>query len=620
MADASTSYLVEVELRTIGDLVDGKVLGSVGHLNDSLEQSKGKAQSLGSAFRDFGADASDAFTGAIEKAGALAMTGAKIAGAAALGGAVYGVMGLNKELETTQYSIAAILDVAGKSSTFADGLSSAGDIMGKMRKDAAALPGEFSDLIGIFRSISTSGFNSGMNTEALEKMSAQAMAAGAVMGLRSDMVGRELAQALEGRVGAHNVFATRLGITGADAHKFKSEKPEQRVEALQKALGRYQGAVNAFGNTFEASWTAALDNGKKFLGDTSMPLFGAIKNELRNFNDWFDNNQGTVSEWSHRIGSFLVDGFYEGKRVLLEYGPAFIDFAENAYDKLRQIWIDVQPYIESVGASVKEALKDPGTIDKILDALKLYAAIKVGGGLAGAFGGIAKAGAGLGALGDLGGAAAGVGGLASAAGGAALALGVLAAALGDVVLLYEAYSEHRAAVAEVNTMMHQQAISLVDNMAKWDTATGKIDMASKQFQDAMADVGNNTGTFMDDIRLAGESSAELAQELLSCAAAAHNAAIDFAKKRFTDDDPGGPDPFGPAHLAFATGAGVAAAKEAKKAAGMPAGGGNTTINVTMTISSNQAPGQIARRVVSELARLKRDPKASRNVQNFSGAR
>jgi len=447
------------------------------------------------------------------------------------------------------------------------------------------------------------------------------MAAGAVMGLRSDMVGRELAQALEGRVGAHNIFATRLGISGDKAKSFHTAAPEKRVEMLSQALGRYQGAVDAFGNTFEASWTAAIDNGKKFLGDTTMPLFNALKGELRDINTWFDANQSTVFEWSFKIGNYLVDAFNGGKRLILEYGPAFLEFADNAYERFRSIWVDVKPYIESAGDAIKDGLKDPGTIDRIIDALKLYAAIKVGGGLSSALGGIAGAGAGVGALGDIGGSVASVTGLGSAAAGAGVSLMVLAGALVDVALIYEAYAEYRSATKEVAASERAMNQTIVRNIAAWDTSSGMVDTSSKAFTGALDDARNNVSTFASALGMLGgliaslyglhpPSAADKAADDLSEAAEDHNQQMRDLK----DISMLGVQPFN------TWSADAAAAASKKKAGGAPAGGGHTNITVHMTISSNQAPGQIARRVVSELARLKRDPKASRNAPNFSGAR
>lgn len=619
-------YLVDIRLETSGELVNGRALSS-------LDQVHAKAQSIGGAFRDFGSDAGSAFTGIVEGAGRFLETSAKIAGAAGLGAAAYGVIGLNKHLEETQYSIAAILEVAGQKATFADALAPAGDIMSRMRKDAAALPGEFEDLIGIFRSISTSGFNAGLSEDRLEKMSAQAMAAGAVMGLRSDMVGRELAQALEGRVGAHNIFATRLGITAGSG--FKGMAPEKRAEALEKALGKYQGAVAAFGNTFEAQWTSGIDNAKKFLGDTTMPLFGAIKNELKNFNEWFADNQGTVSEWSHKLGNFLVDAFYAGKSAFLEWGPALLDFAGNAYDKLVSIWVDIKPYVESLGDTFKEALKDPGTLDKIITALELYGAIKMGGGLAGAFGGIAKAGFGnVGAV--LGSGAAGVageGGMAGVAMGAAsagVALLALAEAAAVVALVYEAHKEYKEALVEQAQIMGNVTEAQIRHMSAMNGMTGKIDMGTTMFQTALADAAANTHNWTDSVIEADmglhaliPTSGELAQELLSCAAAAHNAAIDFAKGRDKENEDIGKGWDSYFHGMQIVGVQKAISnwgKAADKKHGVGAGSGNTNMYIQMTISSNQAPGQIARRVVDELGRLKYDPKASRSAPNFSAAK
>ena len=54
-----------------------------------------------------------------------------------------------------------------------------------------------------------------------------------------------------------------------------------------------------------------------------------------------------------------------------------------------------------------------------------------------------------------------------------------------------------------------------------------------------------------------------------------------------------------------------------KKGGPPAGGGHTNVYVSMTISSNQAPGQIARRAATEIARLATNRRSSGYAPNFT---
>lgn len=625
---ANITYLVEIELATKGSLVNAGVeeaAGKVAGLDRNMGGLSAATKDLASSYLDFGRSIGNAFMGVMDKVVDLGMGLTTLGATTAFGGLMYGAFSLNNELEKTTMSIASILQAAGQVPDIGTGLEKSASIMTSMRKDAAALPGEFQDLIGIFRTIATPGFNLGMTEQSLEKFSSRAMAAGAVMGLRSDMVGRELSQALEGRVGGHNVFATRLGITGAEAEKFRGLKPEERVAALEKQLTKYDGAVQAFGASFEAQSSTAIDNMKLFGVEASKPLFEKAKVALTEINGWFDNNQGTVTHYANAVGELIRDGFDKGRLVLLEYGPAFITFAENAYDRLKGIFIEAKPYLEAFGEKMKEILSDPGTIDKIITALKLYAAIKVGGALlsvGGPVGGIAKAGfafagAGGGIGSGLGGVGGALGGMAGAEGGlaallpglagAASALFILAAAAAAAYAGYRVYNEYTDAVKEATVIQTNNTNAMVDNLAKW-SKDGEIDTAGEAFKDALQQMTDASG--------------EAAAALFSLATEAHND-YERIKKRTQKDtlddvNAGTMATFGMYAQAFAA-TGVTAIKKAEepKKKGPPAGGSHTNVYVSMTISSNQAPGQIARRAAGEIARLSSNRRSSGYAPDFT---
>src|SRR5689334_8082961 len=119
----STSYLVSIDLQTTGNL-EGK-LGAATAKTQDLHSSLGKLSS--------------GFTAIVERAGEVALTIGKWAGAGALGAVAYGIFHINKELETTSISLASMFGANGFSKDMTQGMQMSGDILAKMRKDAAAL-------------------------------------------------------------------------------------------------------------------------------------------------------------------------------------------------------------------------------------------------------------------------------------------------------------------------------------------------------------------------------------------------------------------------------------------------------------------------------------------------
>src|SRR5437773_2390029 len=147
-----TVYRLVVDMSTTGSLGPGleklgKVGASVGGVLDSVS----------SGLTSIGSSVANALTGAVERTADLAVGLGKVGAVAAGGAAAYGVAKLNADLEDTQISLAGILNAQGMSNGLDDAMSRAGGVMKEMRKDANALPGEFSDLINIFRMSATPG-------------------------------------------------------------------------------------------------------------------------------------------------------------------------------------------------------------------------------------------------------------------------------------------------------------------------------------------------------------------------------------------------------------------------------------------------------------------------------
>ncbi len=618
---ADLRYDVEIDLAVKGS----GGLGGLSGIGSGLDK-------LGGAFTKFGGRVAEAFTGAVEQAGSFAMSMAKVGVGAGLAGAAYGVLKLNNNLETTQTSIAAVLNAQGEVGNIGAGMDKAGTLVAKMREDAKQLPGEFEELVQIFQSGISSAGNAGLNSIQFEKMSAQAMAAGKAMSVPLDQAGRELAQLLEGRAGAHNVFGTRLGITATDG--FNKSSKEDQVKRITEALAKYDPAIKQFGTTFDAISSATVDNIKAFGMTATGPLFEHVKATLTDINNWFDNNKGQVSQWANQLGRWLAEAFDKGKAVVMDWWPAISAFAENAYNRITAIWADVGPTVSKIGESIQGFLKDPGSIDKIIKVLELYAMVKVGGGAMDLLGGLGGGGGGAaGAMGGMGGGA--LGALLGGAGTVALTVGAVTIAAQVAQLLggnsgkeYDMFegNDWWSTVGNLFVRKAQYAVDqdndTASTHARLIATYGQMDMASQAYQ-----------ARIEGLIASGD---ELGASMLGAAAAANSAAGALAKLGGSGvpppTEPGG-EAYGTSALNYignmaASGvaakiAGDAAAKAADKKKGGGGGGGGAQ-KVEITINSNQAPGQIAREVVLEvqrsLADKRRNPGSSVSVRNFSAIR
>jgi len=613
---SGSRYIVDIELN-MPEGAGSSMLGKASSIADGMEKRLGK---VGSAF-------ADGFTGAVEYVGDKLATLGKIGIGAGVAAVTYGVLGLNKELEATQVSLAAVLNSQGMAAGMADGMEMASGWLKQIKKDAKDLPGEFSDLLGIVQSGAGAAFNAGLDVKGFEAIAAQGMAAAKSMSVPIDQAGRELAQLLEGRAGGHNVFGTRLGI---HSEGFNEKDSAARLKILTEALAKFEPAIKTFGDTFVAQSSTLIDNAKTFLGAATGPLFVRIKDTLAEANSWFDANQDTILGWAHTVGDDLGWAFDKGKEKVLEYGPPLLGFFDRAKDKFIEIWTSAEPYLEKIGGLVKGFLNDPGAIDKLVKLVEAYAAVKVGGGIAGFAGGAVPGsgavGAGIqagafgymagdyaGGLGAVGAGAAGGAAFGGQVGGASGAVvgGILGTVAGEFVTLdqeLKAYQE-----AQLSNYMH-----LLEFDRNSHDAHGRIDTSSKGFADAV-EAAAASANFLDSAfgnvaTQMGIAAAKLNILTIEADSLKSRQASAAASAKQIDD-------------AIAASnkktEGERAAKRAeldKKKAGAAGKGGVSIGNVNITVSSNQSPGQIARDVMKEAVGMKRYRTSSPRVANYSAGR
>lgn len=375
---ADSKYVVELDLRKVGDFglqeAEKKTAG-LERATDRLSKAWDRLADSGAVQRLGGA-----VDWANGKMASFARTAALVGGVTLFAGATYGVTQLNNELEQAELSLGAIFKAQGVTSTVPSGVILARDVIADMREDAKRLPGEFQDLLSIFRLGATPALQSGLDPDEWRNLAAQAMAAAKAVGTPLDQAARELTLLLEGRAGAQNTFGTKLGLTGSEAEKFNQLDPAKRVERLRVELGKYKEAIDVYGESYDAISSTFADNVKTFGRLATNPLFERVKDTLSDLNTWFDANQGTVEAWADHLGVRLEGAFDWGRQKVEEWGPLVINFASTAYDRFIAIWHDVEPAVQRIAELIKEALADPnGSLDKLI----LLASLSAGSGLLG---------------------------------------------------------------------------------------------------------------------------------------------------------------------------------------------------------------------------------------------
>lgn len=622
-------YLVELEFKRIGDF-------GLDQLGAKLKRSEKGFDSFKKGWNDLRSSTqplTDAFDGVARSAMGFMKMGAMAGGAALFAGATYGVANLNNELEKVTIGLGVIFNASGVASDVPVGIERAKNAITQMRRDAQRLPGEFSELQNIFTTAATPAFRNGASINTLEKLSAKAMVAGKVTNMDMGQVAREFTLLMEGRAGSHNTFGSKMGLTGDLAKQFNAMSGEKRFAELEKLLGKYEGGLSAFENTFDAQSSTLVDNLKSYAIKGTSSLFIHVKDTMKEANDWFTAHQDEATSFAVKWGSRLVSGFEAGKRVVQEYGPLLLNFTETAYGRWTTFWNDVQPYVDRFGDSLRSALSDPnGTIDKLVHLAELWAGMKVGGALVGGLangglnGGLLAGGAALGMYGVANSAMNGVsansyvetvgggamigsrfGGAPGAAVGAAIG-----AIVADMQLWSESsdretafreqtasnaeafmtnerrwYSEHGFTQAEAETAMRSYAKKLQDTTMEIDPATGAV-------------VGSIYG-LAADIETASASLLNHADRVIESI----NTKADYDYGVYTAAQ-------ALKKLSDAGGADATSADKHK-----PKGGhGGTVQKVEIVVTQNAHPSRVARQIVGYIDHYARNSGRSPDVSGF----
>lgn len=605
--------------------------GEATDLGTSLRGLRGHASDMGSAFQTAGRSIENAFTGAVERAGALAATFAMVTGGAAIGAIGYGVAGLNSQLEKTKIALADILTSNGVTSNLTQGLKESSVLMAMIRKDAAALPGETSDLAEIFKMAAIPGLRAGATPERIEKLSAVAMAFGmGTAGLDGGTTARELNQLMSGRAGAHNVLGMQLaGLGGGAATSFNKMSDDKRLDFLEKALAKHQGSIELYANSFEGLESTMKDNAKLFLSNTTSPLFASIKNTMAEANDWFTRNQEKITGFTTDLGQGLVNAWERGTTIFQEWLPAIESFAVQAYNAIGGIWQRIEPVVARIGNTVRTSLGDGSALRHIESILKLYGEVKLARGVGGALSplsGIVSAVSGGGGLGGLGGAGGALGGVGGAAAGGALALAATVAA-GEMIGLANGNKDAIESASRLSSVMG----TLSDDVSGGQTglskffsmvgAEGTLELA-KFFEGlhGILDFGDTASKISDYF----EDKQQEADDAIINQGASGNYSPEVIKaalgrrslRRFRaswNQDTYSPDR--DEALDFSRGGSVnGAAGDAANAKKKVEVHATTNITNNFTISSNHDPSRIARDVMDRFAESKRNPTQSPHVR------
>lgn len=457
------------------------------------------------------------------------------------------------------------------------------------RKDAAALPGEMTDILDVMKTLATPAMQSGMSMSQVQKMSSDLVAMAEIEGLSPKVAASQAARILQGRMTANNNFGLRLGFDQDVMGRKGKMKPEDRAAILAKTL--HEGAAPALAD-FQASWrgltSTIADNWRNVAKSFAQPLITSLKGSMARGLEWFTANQDRVHEVATRFGSYLEFAFQRGTDFVQRWYQPVLNFGENLYQAVANAFERASPLISGMGEKVMGFMEDPKAFEKIEEFAKTVALMKAGGaGLSFAGGGVRTI------LPMLGAGGMGVGAASMTAAGALAVLGVEALGLYDIL-------------SDGNNTYHKGAKSNLDEIKFNFERIFDASSGLRQAADAFAAACLASGKFITgNIAMLGDITGELIDVLKEAASRLHLYTPELGPDPTEHNLP--PWEFIPPPKSMNWNSEDEDREKRKKV--VP---NHTTHihNVEIKVNSNQDPTRVARATVKELNNLARNPKVS----------
>lgn len=225
------------------------------------------------------------------------------------------VIGLNASLEETTLKIAGSLQALGAVDTFKQGSAQAVSAIEMIRKAAAALPGEVEDYITVFETGLPKAIEAGATSmERITGMTNKFAALAAARGIDAAQAGRDLSLMLSGRAGADvRTFQQLLPImaglkkhSASTAKQFNKMLPEDRMKAIEGALGKFNDLFGAFENTASAMTGTLKTQFIEITRAATKPIFDAWKIGMRTTIKLLEDNSGAIKTFAKNIGGVAV--------------------------------------------------------------------------------------------------------------------------------------------------------------------------------------------------------------------------------------------------------------------------------------------------------------------------
>lgn len=246
--------------------------------------------------------------------GALGASIGRLAGLAAgffgIRQAAGALVGFNDNMEQTKIAMAGLMQI-NLGGTFEGQFDTAGRLVTELQQKAKVSTSTTAELVGFLRGTIQPLTAAGAKAKDLAEFTDLAVTAAKAFGDES-IAELDIQQALTKGIELRDRFGTKLlGVLKMTQEEFKKLDPTQRLAKLTEALRH--PAIAAMKKAQETSFSGVtstfVDNLQLMMGGVGKGLFGAITDEVRQWNVWIDKNQETLTRWGRDFSAALMDGF-----------------------------------------------------------------------------------------------------------------------------------------------------------------------------------------------------------------------------------------------------------------------------------------------------------------------
>lgn len=250
---------------------------------------------------------------------------AAVAGLVALltgGSLIGGMIGLNKELQNQELSMAAIINanmrfkdsqgnVVDAQKQFQLSMEASRAMVERFQKDAITSPGTSRDLAEIFTVAVNPALQAGASLERIAELSNLAITTAKITNVDIPQASRDIMQMLTGNAGLEVLLFRQLRAQiGLTAKEFNQLPAPERLERLEKAMRKFAtpDAVNAYARSIDGLQSSMQEYLELFLRAFGAPLAREYQKYLGMSVDYLTKNRDVLLENATAYGEKLVQG------------------------------------------------------------------------------------------------------------------------------------------------------------------------------------------------------------------------------------------------------------------------------------------------------------------------